>query len=43
MHYVHKKARRGPEIATFMTKTFHLFRVVRLKTVNHPANYGGLQ
>ena len=30
MHYVHKKARCGPEIATFSTKTLHFFRVVRL-------------
>ena len=30
MHYVHKKARCGPEIAIFMTKTLHFFRVVRL-------------
>ena len=30
MHYVHKKARCGPEIATFLTKTLHFFRVVRL-------------
>ena len=31
MHYVHKKATYGPEIATFMTKNLHFFRVVRLK------------
>ena len=30
MHYVHKKARCEPEIATSMTKTLHFFRVVRL-------------
>ena len=30
MHYVHKKARCGPEIAIFKTKTLHFFRVVRL-------------
>ena len=30
MHYVHKKARCWSEIATFMTKTLHFFRVVRL-------------
>ena len=30
MHYVHKKARCGLEIATFMTKTLHFFRVVHL-------------
>ena len=30
MHYVHKKARCGPEISTFLTKTLHIFRVVRL-------------
>ena len=30
MHYVHKKARCGPEIATFSTKTLHFFQVVRL-------------
>ena len=30
MHYVHKKTRYGPEIATFRTKTLHLFRVIRL-------------
>ena len=30
MHYVHKKSRCGPEIATFMTKTLHFLRVVRL-------------
>ena len=30
MHYVHKKARCGPEIATFGTKTLHFFRVTRL-------------
>ena len=30
MHYVHKKARCGPEIATFRTKTPHFFRVIRL-------------
>ena len=30
MHYVHEKAGCGPEIATFMTKTLHFFRVVRL-------------
>ena len=30
MHYVHKKARCGPKIATFVTKTLHFLRVVRL-------------
>ena len=30
MHYVHKKARCDLEIAAFMTKTLHFFRVVRL-------------
>ena len=30
MHYVHKKARCEPEIATFMTKTLHFFQVVHL-------------
>ena len=30
MHYVHKKPRCGPKIATFSTKTLHFFRVVRL-------------
>ena len=30
MHYVHKKAGCGPDIATFRTKTFHFFRVIRL-------------
>ena len=30
MYYVHKKARCGPEIATFRTNTLHFFRVVRL-------------
>ena len=30
MHYVHKKARCGPEIATFRTKTFYFLRVIRL-------------
>ena len=30
MHYVHKKARYGPEIVTFGTKTLHFFRVIRL-------------
>ena len=30
MHYVHKKARYGPEIATFTTKTLHFLRVIRL-------------
>ena len=30
MHYVHKKARCGPEIATFRTKTLHFLRVIRL-------------
>ena len=33
MHYVHKKATCGPEIATFVTKTLHFFRVVRLNWV----------
>ena len=30
MHYVHKKTRCGPEIATFKTKTLHFLRVIRL-------------
>ena len=30
MHYIYKKARCGPEIATFRTKTPHFFRVKRL-------------
>ena len=30
MHYVHKKATWGSEIATFRKKTLHLFRVIRL-------------
>ena len=30
MHYVHKKARCGPEIATFRTKTLCFLRVIRL-------------
>ena len=30
MHYVHKKARCGPEIATFRTKNLRFLRVVRL-------------
>ena len=30
MHYVHKKARCGPEMATFMTKTLHFLQVIRL-------------
>ena len=30
MHYVHKKARCEPEIATFRTKTLHFLRVIRL-------------
>ena len=30
MHYVHKKARCGPEIAAFRTKTLHFFWVIRL-------------
>ena len=30
MHYVQKKARCEPEIATFRTKTLHFFRVIRL-------------
>ena len=30
MHYVHKKARCGPDIATFRTKTLHFLRVIRL-------------
>ena len=30
MHYVHKKARCGPEIATFRTKTPHFCRDIRL-------------
>ena len=30
MHYLNKKARFGPEIATFRTKTLHFLRVIRL-------------
>ena len=30
MHYVHKKARCGPEMAIFRTKTLHFLRVIRL-------------
>ena len=30
MHYVHKKARCGPKIATFGTKTLHFLRIIRL-------------
>ena len=30
MHYVHKRARCGPEIATYRTNTLHFFRVIRL-------------
>ena len=30
MHYVHKKAKYGPEIATFGMKTLHFLRVIRL-------------
>ena len=30
MHYVHKRARCGPEIATFRTKFLHFFRIIRL-------------
>ena len=30
MHYVHKKVRCGPEIATFRTKTIHFLRVIGL-------------
>ena len=30
MHYVHKKARCGHEIATFKTETLHFLRVIRL-------------
>ena len=30
MYYVHKKARCGPKIASFRTKTLHFFRVIRL-------------
>ena len=30
MYYVHEKARCGPKIATFRTKTLHFFRVIRL-------------
>ena len=30
MHYVHKKARCGPDILTFRTKTLHFFQVIRL-------------
>ena len=30
MHYVYKKARCGPELATSRTKTLHFLRVIRL-------------
>ena len=30
MHYVHKKARCGPELATFRTKTLYFLWVIRL-------------
>ena len=30
MYYVHKKARCGPEIATFRTKALQFFRVIHL-------------
>ena len=30
MHYVHKKARCGPELATFRTKTLHFLWAIRL-------------
>ena len=30
MHYVHKMARCGHEMATFKTKTLHFLRVIRL-------------
>ena len=30
MHCVHKKARCGPEIATFRRKTLHFLRAIRL-------------
>ena len=30
MHYVHKKVKSGPEIATSRTKTLHFFKVIRL-------------
>ena len=30
MHYVLKKARCGPEIANFKTKTLHFLQVIRL-------------
>ena len=30
MHYVHKKAGCGPDIATFSTKTLHFLQVIRL-------------
>ena len=30
MHYVHEKARYGPEIATYRKKTLHFFWVIRL-------------
>ena len=36
MYYVHKKARCGPEIETFRTKTLHFFRVIRLKLAPCP-------
>ena len=31
MHYVHKKARCDPEIATFRTKTIYFFQVFTFK------------
>ena len=30
MHYAHEKARCGPKVATFRTKTLHFFRIIRL-------------
>ena len=30
MHYVHKKAGCGHDIATFRTKTLHFLRIIRL-------------
>ena len=33
MHYVHKKAIWGSEIATFRTKILHFFRVIRLNSL----------
>ena len=41
MHYVHKKARCEPEIATFRTKTLHFLRVIRLNWLEKIELRGG--